>query len=121
MSSPVFQDEKRSITAFMAEDSEVNDAPQANAYEFHGNVIVEMLEKLAVKFEDERTELEKSEKAALMAYELLSQDLKAQIQQGSAARTEKAEAKAKALEAAAAAKGDLADTTTTRDDDTKYL
>merc|ERR1719502_1020670 len=35
MSSPVFQDEKRSITAFLAEDSEVNDAPQANAYEFH--------------------------------------------------------------------------------------
>merc|ERR1719333_1111697 len=37
------------------------------------------------------------------------------------ARTEKSEAKAKALQAAADAKGDLQDTTTTRDDDSKYL
>merc|ERR1711988_895407 len=36
-------------------------------------------------------------------------------------RTEKSEAKAKALQAAADAKGDLQDTTSTRDDDSKYL
>merc|ERR1719253_2563421 len=55
------------------------------------------------------------------AFEMLSQDLKAQIDQATQARTEKAEAKAKALQAAADAKGDLQDTTTTRDDDSKYL
>merc|ERR1712072_1054161 len=37
------------------------------------------------------------------------------------ARTEKSEAKAKALQSSADAKGDLQDTTTTRDDDSKYL
>merc|ERR1712072_1421341 len=37
------------------------------------------------------------------------------------ARTEKAEAKAKALQSSADAKGDLQDTTSTRDDDSKYL
>merc|ERR1719333_543542 len=37
------------------------------------------------------------------------------------ARTEKSEAKGKALQAAADAKGDLQHTTTTRDDDSKYL
>merc|ERR1719506_1657758 len=36
-------------------------------------------------------------------------------------RTEKAETKAKSLQASADSKGDLSDTTTTRDDDSKYL
>merc|ERR1719247_458460 len=48
-------------------------------------------------------------------------DLKNQIDQATQGRTEKAEAKAKALQGAADAKGNLADTTTTRDDDSKYL
>jgi uncharacterized protein involved in exopolysaccharide biosynthesis len=52
---------------------------------------------------------------------MLTQDLKAQIGQGTSARTEKSEAKAKALQSSADAKGDLQDTTTTRDDDSKYL
>merc|ERR1711985_25024 len=46
---------------------------------------------------------------------------KAQIGQATSARTEKSEAKAKALQSSADAKGDLQDTTTTRDDDSKYL
>merc|ERR1719498_390365 len=54
-------------------------------------------------------------------YEMLSMDLKMQIGQATEARTEKAEAKAASLQAAADAKGDLADTTTTRDDDQKFL
>merc|ERR1719261_1574514 len=52
---------------------------------------------------------------------MLQQDLKAQIGQATSARTEKSEAKAKALQSSADAKGDLQDTTTTRDDDSKYL
>merc|ERR1719191_2459121 len=48
-------------------------------------------------------------------------DLKAQIDQATSGRTEKAEAKAKSQQSAADAKGDLQDTTTTRDDDSKYL
>merc|ERR1740123_599835 len=48
------------------------------------------------------------------AYDLLSQDLKAQIE-------EKSETKAKKLQAKADAEGDLRDTTTSRDADQKYL
>jgi len=123
-SSIVPAESKRIIDAFLAQDPDENlavAAPEANAYEFQAQGIVDMLTKLGGKFEDERTELEKEETNARQAFEMLSQDLKAQIDQATQARTEKAEAKAKALQAAADAKGDLQDTTTTRDDDSKYL
>jgi len=123
-SSIVPAESKRIIDAFLAQDPDENlavAAPEANAYEFQAQGIVDMLTKLGGKFEDERTELEKEETNARHAFEMLSQDLKAQIDQATQARTEKAEAKAKALQAAADAKGDLQDTTTTRDDDSKYL
>jgi len=115
---------KRIIDAFLAQDPDENlavEAPEANAYEFQAQGIVDMLTKLGTKFEDERTELEKEETNARHAFEMLSQDLKSQIDQATQARTEKAEAKAKALQASADSKGDLQDTTTTRDDDSKYL
>jgi len=124
-SSIVPAESKRIIDAFLAQDPDDENlavaAPEANAYEFQAQGIVDMLTKLGTKFEDERTELEKEETNARHAFEMLSQDLKAQIDQATQARTEKAEAKAKALQAAADAKGDLQDTTTTRDDDSKYL
>merc|ERR1719271_1664798 len=98
-----------------------NESPEANAYEFQSSGIVDMLTKLASKFEDERTDLEKEETSARQAFEMLQQDLKAALEMATAARTEKSEAKAKALQNAADAKGDLQDTTTTRDEDKKYL
>merc|ERR1719326_1971261 len=49
------------------------------------------------------------------------QDLNAQIEQATKAREEKAEVKSKKLQAAADAKGDLEDTTTTMEADKKYL
>merc|ERR1712159_357336 len=116
---------KRVIDAFLAQDPDDENlavaAPEANAYEFQAQGIVDMLTKLAGKFEDERTDLEREETNARHAFEMLSQDLKAQIGQATSARTEKSEAKAKALQSAADAKGDLQDTTSTRDDDSKYL
>ena len=54
-------------------------APEANAYEFQAQGIVDMLTKLAGKFEDERTDLEKEETNARHAFEMLSQDLKVQV------------------------------------------
>merc|ERR1712242_75433 len=51
----------------------------------------------------------------------MGQDLKSQIDQASQDRTEKAETKAKKLQAKADAKGDLAETTATKEADTKYL
>merc|ERR1719428_2838656 len=96
-------------------------APEANAYEFQSSGIVEMFEKLLDKFIDEPTALEKSEMNAKHAYDMLMQDLKAQIAQAEKDRDEKAETKAKTLQAKADATGDLKDTTTTMEADKKYL
>merc|ERR1719465_352441 len=52
---------------------------------------------------------------------MLSMDLKSQIDHATTQASEKTEAKAKALEASGGASGDLEETITTRDDDTKYL
>merc|ERR1711972_538172 len=49
------------------------------------------------------------------------QDLKAQIEQAETDRAEKAEIKAKKLQAKADAEGDLTDTMTTKEADEKYL
>merc|ERR1711933_233130 len=96
-------------------------APEANAYEFQSHGIIEMLEKLLDKFVDERTTLEKEEMNSKHAYDMLMQDLTAQIAQAQQDRDEKAETKAKKLQAKADAEGDLAETTATRDADQKYL
>merc|ERR1719240_59324 len=52
---------------------------------------------------------------------MLMQDLKAQIAQGERDRDAKAESKAKNLQSKADANGDLKDTTTTKNADSKYL
>merc|ERR1719454_1758280 len=65
--------------------------------------------------------LEKEEMNARHAFEMLMQDLKAQIEQATQDRDEKAATKAKKLQAKADAEGDLQDTITTRDADAKYL
>jgi hypothetical protein len=80
-----------------------------------------MLEKLKDKFQDEKTDLEKEEMNARHAYEMLIQDLKAQISAATADREQKAQEKATKLQGAAEDKGELADTTATRDADDKYL
>merc|ERR1719487_408932 len=115
---------KRAISAFLQQDPEENlavGAPEANAFEFRSQGIVDMLTKPQAKFVDERTEMESMETNARQAFEMLTQDLTGQIDKATQARTEKAEAKAKAIQDGADAKGDLDDTTVTRDDDTKYL
>merc|ERR1712151_1307045 len=92
-----------------------------NAYEFQSSGVIEMLEKLLDKFIDERTNLEKEEMNSKHAYDMLMQDLKAQIAQATSDRDEKAEFKAATLQSKADAQGDLEDTTSTRDADQKYL
>merc|ERR1719464_679867 len=96
-------------------------APEAAGYEFQSHGIIEMLEKLLDKFIDERTATEKSEMNSKHAYEMLIQDLTAQLEQATTDRGEKAEIKAKKLQAKANAEGELTDTTTTKEADEKYL
>jgi len=117
---------KRTIDAFLqssqdpAEGLEVS-APEAHGYEFASHGVIEMLEKLLDKFVDERTALEKEEMNGKHAYDMLMQDLTAQVDQATQDREEKSEIKAKKLQAKADAQGDLADTTTTMQADETYL
>jgi len=114
---------RRTIDAFLQQDPEglAVTAPEAAGYEFQSHGIVEMLEKLIDEFMKERTTLEKEEMNGKHAYDMLMQDLTAQIAQATQDREGKSEAKAKALQAKADAEGDLKDTTDTRDADQKYL
>jgi len=112
---------KQMLNAILAQEDGTDAAPEANAYEFQGQAILDMLTKLEGKFYDERTALEKAETANQQSFEVLGQDLKADIEAATSARTEKTEAKAKALQNAADTKSDLQDITATRDDDVKYL
>merc|ERR1719408_86133 len=77
---------KKVIDAFLQQGEDAPEglavsAPEANAYEFQSSGVVEMLEKLLDKFIDERTTLEKEEMNSKHAYDMLMQDLKAQIAQ----------------------------------------
>jgi len=115
---------KKTIEAFLAQDPAEGlavSAPEAAGYEFQSQGVIEMLEKLLDKFIDERTVFEKEEMNSKHAYDMLMQDLTAQTDQAKQDREEKAETKAKKLQAKADAEGDLTDTTTTRDEDKKYL
>jgi len=96
-------------------------APEAYGYEFQSHGVIEMLEKLLDKFIEERTSIEKQEMNTKHSFDMLMQDLAAQIDQATQDRTEKAEIKAKKLQAKANAQGDLKDTTTTKIADEKYL
>jgi len=117
-------DAKRTIDAFLQQDPDEGlavSAPEANAYEFQSGGVIEMLEKLLDKFIAERTTLEKEEMNSKHAYDMLMQDLKAQIAQATQDRDEKSAFKAETLQSKADAKGDLEDTISTRDADQKYL
>merc|ERR1719317_448617 len=115
---------KKAIDAFLEQEPAEGlavSAPEAYGYEFQSQGVIDMLEKLLDKFIDERTVLEKEEMNSKYAFDMLIQDLTAQIEQAKQDRSEKAETKAKKLQAKADAEGDLTDTTTTRDEDVKYL
>merc|ERR1719262_473429 len=87
---------KKAIDLFLMQDPEglAVSAPEANAYEFQSSGVIEMLEKLLDKFIDERTTLEKEEMNSKHAYDMLMQDLNAQIAQAEKDRDEKSESKA---------------------------
>jgi len=114
---------KRALDVFLQEPDEglAVSAPEAAGYEFQSQGVIDMLAKLLDKFVSERTTLEKTEMNSKHAYDMLMQDLKAQIEQATQDRTEKSETKAKKLQAKADAEGELTDTTSTRDADQKYL
>jgi len=113
---------KRAIDAFLAQDEELQvSAPEANAYEFQSQGIIDMLQKLLDKFVDERVQMEKEETSKRHSYQMLMQDLGNQEASAKASIEDKTATKAKKLQHKADAEGTLQDTTATRDDDKKYL
>jgi len=69
---------KQRIEAFLAESEDpasTYEAPEANAYEFQSGGVVSLLEKLKLKFEDQRLALEKEEMNSKANYEVLMQQL----------------------------------------------
>jgi len=117
---------KKAIAAFLAQDSDADEnlavsAPEANAYEFQSQGIIDLLQKFLDKFVDERTALEKEEKNKRHAFDMLTSDLEGEIENNTAAKNEKTETKATKTENKAKAESDLDDITATRDDDQKYL
>merc|ERR1719310_1163697 len=104
--------------AFIQSDPEENlaesmMAPQANAYEFQAQGVIDMIQGMKDKFEEEQSDLEKKEMNAKFSFETLSQDLKSQIEDGTQDKTEKEAEKGDALKSAGQAKADLASTTAT--------
>jgi len=114
---------KSLIDSFLQADPEALavSAPEAYGYEFQSQGVIDMLQKLLDKFIEERTSLEKKEMNAKHAFDMLMQDLTAQIGEATQDRTDKAESKAKTLQAKADAEADLRETKTARDSDQKYL
>jgi len=99
--------EKAVITSFLALHSDAElDAPEANAYEFQSGGVVALLEKLKLKFEDQRLALEKEEMTSKANYEVLMQQLTDDIKADKAAVQKKTAMKAKRQEDAANAKAD---------------
>jgi peptidoglycan hydrolase CwlO-like protein len=100
--------EKVVIASFlaMATNSE-SGAPEAAGYEFQSGGIVSMMEKLKLKFEDQRLAAEKAEISAKGNYEVLAQQLTDDMKDMDKSVAEKTEKKAERLSDAAEAKGEL--------------
>jgi hypothetical protein len=96
-------------------------APEGRAYESQTTGVTDVLVNLGSKFDHEKTDDHDAEDKAQRDFEMLAESLRQSIDAASEARTEKAEAKARNLQKSADAKGQLVDTTGTRDADTKYV
>merc|ERR1719491_2067291 len=112
--------DKALISSFLALDSSSElAAPEANAYEFQSGGVVSLLEKLKLKFEDQRLVLEKEEMSSKGSYQVLNQQLTDDIKFDNAAIKKKTAMKAKRLGDAATAKGDkeVTETSKAKDED----
>lgn len=92
------------------EDSD-SGAPAASAYKSHSTSIVDVLEDLKEKAEEELAELRKAESSTKHNYQMLRQSLEDQIAADTKDMNEEKSAKAASEESKAAAVGDLSETT----------
>jgi hypothetical protein len=114
--------DKAVITSFLSLDMGAEaGAPEADAYEFQSGGVIALLEKLKLKFEDQRFALEKEEMNAKANYEVLMQQLTDDIKHNNASIKKKTAMKAKRLEDAAKAKADKEVTEASKAQDEKVL
>jgi hypothetical protein len=124
---------RRTLLTFIAEGSPEDLAfsqgiklvqqPQASVvnYESKSSGIIQMMDDLKEKLEDERTKLEQEEMAKEHSFQMMAASLSDAISQQTDSRSDKTATKKQMETSAADAKGDLADTQTTLAEDTKYL
>jgi len=96
-------------------------APEANAYEFQSTSVVDMLEKLRIRFQDERLVLEKEEMNKKAAFQQITQKLTDDINYAKDQSSAKSQAKSQAKQDAATAKGDLVESKASKSEDETYL
>merc|ERR1719454_2676635 len=114
--------EKAVITSFLSLNVEAEEgAPEAAAYEFQSGGVIALLEKLKLKFEDQRLAVEKAEMNAVANYQVLMQQLTDDIKYNKATIAKKTATKAKRLEDAANAKSEKAVTETSKAKDEQVL
>jgi hypothetical protein len=112
---------KAVVESFMAMGSSSDlGAPEAAGYEAQSGGIIDMIEKMRLKFEDQRLGLEKAEIAAKSNFETLKMALSDEIKSSEKSVAQKTAKKADCLDTAAQAKGDLEITTAGKaEDETK--
>merc|ERR1719159_1061579 len=121
---------KNILTAFIAQASSDDQAfaegialqaPEGRTYESKAGGIVDMMDKLKDKLEDERTALEQEEMNAQHSYDMMAQSLTDGINANTDSRNEKTATKKQMEESSAEAKGDLSETKATLAADNKFL
>lgn len=112
---------KAVIESFLSMSSSDLGVPEANAYEFQSGGVVALLEKLRLKFQDQRTNLQKEELNAKHNFEMLAQKLEDNIKEDNKRAGQKTSARSQRLADAAAAKADLKTTEAGKAEDEKTL
>merc|ERR1719159_1023291 len=126
---------KRVIGSFLQRDPEAMlqsqlGAPQADAYEFQSEGVIQMFDDLEHKMADERSDGQKTEMNQKHSYDMLMQDLVNRLDRTNDERArdaaekaakEQALADAQGEQALADAQGEKADTEATLAEDEKYL
>merc|ERR1719486_553487 len=97
------------------------DAPEADAYEFQSEGVIQMFDDLEHKMADERSDGQKTEMSQKHSYDMLMQDLVNRLDRTNDERARDAAEKAAKEQALADAKGEKADTEATLAEDEKYL
>merc|ERR1719313_1509313 len=109
-----FLAESQSSERMLAQDVGLEvTAPEAAVYEGQSGGIIDMMEQLQSKLEDEKETLEKEEANARHSCNMMLQSLTDKIEEDMATRSSKASQKKGQEQAAATAKGELAETQAT--------